>query len=303
MSSSSSPLRIDAKRSGIFSTAVILGLIAIATCAQATPLTGTVLTAPGFTVTPGLIPPGTPAGTLLASLVSPYSFATTGGTTSGTIISAVYKNSSGTLDFYYQVMNSATSATAIARVTDTSFAGFTTWTGFRTDAVGPFAAGSVVYITADSDALGNVLGFSFNPPNTAKILPGLTSDIMVISTNATAFTAGNTSVIDGGAVTVAALEPSSAGPPGPLTITTTSVAGGTVGKAYSQTLTATGGSPPYLWSIIAGRLPAGLTLNRNTGQIAGTPIEEQTAIVTIQVTDSSSPPQTATTVLVFTIGL
>jgi len=303
MSQSSLPLRIDARRSGIFLTALILGLMAIAPHSQAAPLPGTILTTPGSTVLPGLIAPGTPAGTLLASLVSPYSFATTGGTTSGTIISAVYRNSSGTLDFYYQVTNSASSATAIARVAAMSFTGFTTWTGFRVDAVGPFAAGTVAYVTADSDGLGNVLGFSFSPPNSAKILPSLAAYIMVISTNATAFTAGNTSVVDGGATTAAAFQPASVGPTGPLTITTTSVAGGTVGKPYSQTLIATGGSPPYLWSIIAGRLPAGLTLNRNTGQITGTPIEEQMAIVTIQVTDSNSPAQTATTVLVFTMGL
>ena len=77
----------------------LLGLLAFASITSATPLAGTVLTNPGDTVFPGLVPIGTPAGTLLASLVAPYSFATSAGTTSGSLVSAVYRNSSGTLDF------------------------------------------------------------------------------------------------------------------------------------------------------------------------------------------------------------
>ena len=167
-----------------------------------------------FTVIP--IPGGTPAGALLASLLSPYAFATTAGTTSGTLLSAVYLNPSGTLDFYYQVANSANSATAIARETDTSFAGFATQAGFRIDAIGPFTAGTVAPITADKNAGGTVVGFQFNPPDGAKILPGTTSNTLVISTLATQFTAGNAAVIDGGTQTVAAFQPL-AGVPEPAT--------------------------------------------------------------------------------------
>src|SRR5260370_25559987 len=50
---------------------------------------------------------GTAPGTLLASLASP--FVTSTGTDSGTLISAVYKESGGTLDFYYQVVLNTTS--------------------------------------------------------------------------------------------------------------------------------------------------------------------------------------------------
>ena len=42
----------------------------------------------------------------------------------------------------------------------------------------------------------------------------------------------------------------------PLSITTTSLSGGTVGSAYSAALAATGGTTPYTWSVSTGTLPA-----------------------------------------------
>jgi hypothetical protein len=61
---------------------------------------------------------------------------------------------------------------------------------------------------------------------------------------------------------------------------------GAIGVAYSYTLTASGGVPPYAYSVTAGTLPAGLSLNADT--VSGTPT---TAInfdaVTFGVTDSS----------------
>ena len=54
-------------------------------------------------------------------------------------------------------------------------------------------------------------------------------------------------------------------------VATASLINGEVGVAYSQTLSATGGTLPYIWSIQSGTLPSGLTLNAATGIIAGTP--------------------------------
>ena len=88
--------------------------------------------------------------------------------------------------------------------------------------------------------------------------------------------------------------------PGSLTITTTSLPGGTVGTAYSQTLQATGGTTPYTWSLASGTLPAGLTLNASTGVISGTPTAAGTSNFTAQVTDALSA--TATKALSITIG-
>ena len=87
----------------------------------------------------------------------------------------------------------------------------------------------------------------------------------------------------------------------PLGVTTTSLAGGTKGTSYSQTLQAIGGTPPYTWSIISGALPAGLTLNTATGVISGTPTATGTSNFTVQVQDSATPKATATAALSITI--
>ena len=206
----------------------LLAILAFSSIASATPLTGTVVANPGDTVFPGFASGA--AGTLLASLVAPYSFSTTAGLTSGTLVSAVFRNSSGTLDFYYQVNNcfqagiaafcpgGAASATAIARETDTSFVGFMTFLGFRVDgstlAGSLFVDGSVSPVTADRSTLGpgSTVGFQFSPPDGAKVLPGLSSNVLVISTDAKFFKAGNADVIDGGTQTVASFQPSTGVP-------------------------------------------------------------------------------------------
>src|ERR1035438_164330 len=59
-------------------------------------------------------------------------------------------------------------------------------------------------------------------------------------------------------------------PTPPLQITTSSLPAATQGVYYSNPVAATGGVPPYSWSLSSGPLPAGLTLS-GTGVIAGTP--------------------------------
>lgn len=72
----------------------------------------------------------------------------------------------------------------------------------------------------------------------------------------------------------------------PVSITTSSLPAGTVGTPYSQTLAASGGTPPYSWLIAGGALPAGISLNPSTGQLSGTPTNPGSSGFTVQVTDS-----------------
>jgi hypothetical protein len=82
-------------------------------------------------------------------------------------------------------------------------------------------------------------------------------------------------------------------PSGPLAISTSSVPNGTVGVAYSYSISASGGTAPYTWSLSGENLPGGLSLN-SAGKISGTPSTSGTFSFTAKVADSSTPVQTAT---------
>jgi hypothetical protein len=83
-----------------------------------------------------------------------------------------------------------------------------------------------------------------------------------------------------------------------LTITTTSLPGGTVGMMYAGAIAASGGTAPYTYS--ASNLPSGLSINMSTGAISGTPTQSGPATVGFTVTDSTK--QTATANLSITIN-
>ncbi|HUP83313.1 MAG TPA: putative Ig domain-containing protein [Candidatus Limnocylindria bacterium] len=70
-----------------------------------------------------------------------------------------------------------------------------------------------------------------------------------------------------------------------LNVTTTTLAAGTVGTAYSATLAASGGTTPYVWDIASGNLPAGLSLV--AGKITGTPTQRESQTLTFRATDTA----------------
>src|ERR1700761_967698 len=87
-----------------------------------------------------------------------------------------------------------------------------------------------------------------------------------------------------------------------LSVTTTSLPGGTASTPYPSTsLQASGGVPPYSWSLQSGSLPSGLTLS-TAGAISGTPASAGAYPVTFAVTDSSTTAQTANASLTLTIA-
>ena len=70
-------------------------------------------------------------------------------------------------------------------------------------------------------------------------------------------------------------------------ISTTTLPDGQVGVAYSQTLTASGGSAPYVWTLLSGPLPGGISLS-SAGVISGTGSVASSFPFFVRVTDSAA---------------
>jgi hypothetical protein len=85
-------------------------------------------------------------------------------------------------------------------------------------------------------------------------------------------------------VIAAALPPPAACPV--ITLLPASPANPTVGVAYNQQFTGSGGSGPYVFGITAGTLPAGLTFTP-AGLMSGTPTTTGSSTFTLRVTDAS----------------
>ncbi|MBL8175599.1 MAG: putative Ig domain-containing protein, partial [Bryobacterales bacterium] len=84
---------------------------------------------------------------------------------------------------------------------------------------------------------------------------------------------------------------------------TGSLAVGVVGSIYNTSLSATGGTAPYTWSITSGTLPQGLSLNGTTGAITGTPTATGNPTLGFQVTDANGATASASLPLTVNAGL
>jgi CSLREA domain-containing protein len=71
-----------------------------------------------------------------------------------------------------------------------------------------------------------------------------------------------------------------------LVLTPSTLPGARVGTAYSQPLSATGGTAPYTYSISSGALPTGIKLNG--GVLSGTPTSGGSFNFTVMATDASA---------------
>ena len=95
--------------------------------------------------------------------------------------------------------------------------------------------------------------------------------------------------------------------PAAVAITTTALVNGAVGTAYTQSLTATGGIPPYSWSLASGTLPACLTITQSASgaSIGGTPNAScaGSSQVTLKVTDSGAPNALTATSAALTLAI
>ena len=90
-------------------------------------------------------------------------------------------------------------------------------------------------------------------------------------------------------------------PPGPITITTSSLGSATENAMYSVSLAATGGTGVYQWTLAAGSLPFGITLS-TAGVLSGTPSTPGTYPMTFAVQDNAVPPDSASVSLTLKVN-
>lgn len=94
-------------------------------------------------------------------------------------------------------------------------------------------------------------------------------------------------------------------PGAPVVITTQGLPGGYPNAAYSQQLTATGGSGTYVWSLISGALPGapGVMTLSPSGVISGTPTGIQVANFTVQVSSGGDTVTMAMNLTISQVGV
>ena len=90
--------------------------------------------------------------------------------------------------------------------------------------------------------------------------------------------------------------------PPPAVISATVLQSGAVGSAYNTTLTASGGTPPYQWTVHTGTLPPGINLNPN-GNLSGVPTQAGTYNFSGTVTDVWGAASSANFTIVIVPGL
>ncbi|MGH9942053.1 MAG: PEP-CTERM sorting domain-containing protein [Pyrinomonadaceae bacterium] len=204
-------------------------LVLIGTAFAPSALAGPVAVTPLPTV-PAVTTSVTPVTTTYVandiSLLGSFNTFVSNASFNGNARTAVVRNAGGTLDFYYQFTNNASSASAISRLSMFNFAGFTTSVAQIQDgtsisiAPGLFVmgtAGDGVADLATRDALpGETVGFNFTPP--PNLRPGSFSFVFVIRTNATNFTTGNLGVINGITENAPAFAPAGAPIPEPASM-------------------------------------------------------------------------------------
>jgi hypothetical protein len=182
-----------------YNNAILVSICALAASMILAPLAtaGLIASCP---LAPGgsCVPPddmGDTPGTLLATQLDPFSFVTSSGTTHGAIKTEVFRETGGTLDFYYIVFNAPDSAASVMREMDLNFSGWATSVAFRSDGsnVPGFVNGNIPPSSADRDISGATVGFNFGgvPPNQR-------SRVVVVSTDAFYFAPGSTMIDSSG---------------------------------------------------------------------------------------------------------
>jgi len=163
-------------------------------------------------ITPGttmVVPlePDPVGGSTIASTTVPVTAATFTGHLTSKVISGDTSNTLGGLTFTYQLSNDATSPNAIGRLTVPDYASFLTDASTQ---IPPPLGGLILPAFVDRSAgSGDVIGFTFfsAPFGSGKLGPGATSSLLVVQTNASAFTKTTANVINGSVGTADSFAP------------------------------------------------------------------------------------------------
>jgi len=72
-----------------------------------------------------------------------------------------------------------------------------------------------------------------------------------------------------------------------ITLSPATLPPGAIGLPYSQSITASGGTAPYTYTLPSGALPIGLSLNSATGSISGVPLQTGLFNFRVRATDAA----------------
>jgi hypothetical protein len=161
----------------------------------------------------------------------------------------------------------------------------------------PALTGNGLYVGATVDSYGTL-----NAGSSAGFTYITVDSHLQIAWNTTAANSAPTSTSSdsGEKWSTAAVLVTASSTPVSLSVTTSSLPGGVTGQSYNAQLTASGGVPPYTWSLASGSLPAGLLLSA-AGVISGTPTTAGSSSFTVKAADSAA--HTAAAALSLTITL
>ncbi|WP_460501964.1 beta strand repeat-containing protein, partial [Hymenobacter agri] len=196
---------------------------------------------------------------------------------SGTSVSVNSNTNTFTIDATRPSVTITSSAGASGGTTTTSPIPFTVT--FSESVNGSFVQGDVTVTNGAISGFTTVVAGTTFTFNVTPATPG-TATTVTVPANVAQDAAGNFNT---------------AGTPSPyaltflapaITVAPNSLPGGTRGVAYSQTLSASGGTAPYTFAITAGALPTGLSLTNGT--IAGTPTVNGSFTFTVTATDAST---------------
>src|ERR1700761_608150 len=165
---------------------------------------------------------------------------------------------------------------------------FTVPDSHTTPSTSPMASGGTIVIDAsacDSDGFG--LGGIFTQATHGTATVDNSTDTVTYTNSGSSNTSDHFVFTDdqGNKINVTV---SIAAPTSPIVISPDTLPSPQFQTPDSQTLTATGGTPSYTYSVSTGSLPAGLTLSTG-GVISGTPTQAGTFAFSVNVTDSATP--------------